>query len=34
MTKSHWDRVGVIPDIQAAPDDALDAAMKLALASR
>lgn len=34
VTKSHWDRVGVIPDIQAAPDDALDAAMKLALASR
>lgn len=34
MTKSNWEGVGVLPDVQTAPDAALDAAMKLALASR
>ncbi|WP_457798625.1 S41 family peptidase [Methylocystis sp. S23] len=34
VTKSNWAGVGVQPDVQAAPDAALDTAMKLALASR
>lgn len=34
VTKSNWDGVGVLPDVQTAPDAALDAAMRLASAIR